>query len=68
VVRIAWSLKEDRMTSLPVVLNEQTFGIVIRTPAARQRPVRFWAYMWAADEDDTVEHWHERVPVEREAT
>ncbi|HET9294920.1 MAG TPA: hypothetical protein VFO06_11545 [Gemmatimonadales bacterium] len=55
------------MTSLPVVLNEQIFGIVIRTPVARQRPVRFWAYMWAADEEDTVKHWHERVPVEREA-
>ena len=55
------------MTSLPVMLNETTFGIVIRTPSAATRPVRFWAYLWASDEAAEGRPWHERVPVERDA-
>jgi hypothetical protein len=55
------------MTSLPVMLNESTFGIVIRTPTAAIRPVRFWAYLWASDEATEGRPWHERVPVERDA-
>jgi len=55
------------MTSLPVMLNENTFGIVIRTATAAIRPVRFWAYLWASDEASEGRPWHERVPVEREA-
>lgn len=56
------------MTSLPFVVEEQARGIVIRTAdTSRTRPVRVWAYMWAADEDDQPIHWHERVPVEHAA-
>ena len=55
------------MTSLPVILDETTFGIVIRTPTATTRPVRFWAYMWASDEAAEGRAWHERVPVEHNA-
>lgn len=54
------------MTSLPLMLDESTFGIVIRTPSAAARPVRFWAYLWASDDaSDEGRPWHERVPVER---
>ena len=56
------------MTSLPVLLDESTLGIVIRTPNAAPRPVRFWAYLWATDEATEGRPWHERVPVERVAT
>ena len=56
------------MTSLPFVVEEEARGIIVRTPAAtKPRPVRVWAYMWAADDDEAVTHWHERVPVERAA-
>ena len=55
------------MTSLPVLLDETTLGIVIRTPSAAARPVRFWAYLWASDEATEGRPWHERVPVERDA-
>ncbi len=53
------------MTSLPILLDEETRGIVIQ--AARQKPrrVRFWAYLWAADDDGAEPHWQERVPCER---
>jgi hypothetical protein len=47
------------------VLDETIRGIVIRTPSAAARPVRFWAYLWASDEANEGRAWHERVPVER---
>jgi hypothetical protein len=53
-----------QMTSLPVLLDESTLGIVIRTPSAAPRPVRFWAYLWASDDASEGRPWHERVPVE----
>jgi len=55
------------MTSLPVLTSETSLGIVIRTPSAAARPVRFWAYLWASDEVNEGRPWHERVPVERHA-
>lgn len=56
------------MTSLPLLLDETTRGIVIRTPSAASRPVRFWAYLWASDDSTEGRPWHERVPVERDAS
>ena len=46
---------------------EQPIGIVIRNGAPDHKPVRFWAYLWADDQDETPgdEHWHQRVPRER---
>jgi hypothetical protein len=56
------------VTSLPFVVTEEVRGIVVRMPAAAEpRPVRVWAYLWAADDDEVLEHWHEKVPVERAA-
>ncbi|MBA3658236.1 MAG: hypothetical protein H0W67_01405 [Gemmatimonadales bacterium] len=42
-------------------------GIVITTGPSEPRPVRFWAYLWAADEEADSDHWHDRVPAERAA-
>jgi hypothetical protein len=53
-----------------VIASEPTeaLGIVIRTGASAQKQVRFWAYLWAADEEDALEqHWHQRVPAEHAA-
>ena len=60
--------RKHEMTSLPNQTSETTLGIVIRTPSATARPVRFWAYLWASDEASEGRPWHERVPVERHAT
>jgi len=32
-----------------------------------RKPVRFWAYMWATDEDTGDDHWHQHVPTEHAA-
>ena len=42
-------------------------GIVIKTGGPSRKPVRFWAYLWAADEETSVDHWHQRVPTEHAA-
>ena len=52
------------MSSLPLTIPAQPLGIVIRSGAPQPKPVRFWAYLWAADEEDARElHWHEKVPL-----
>lgn len=56
------------MTSLPLAIPAGPLGIVIKSGAPKPKPVRFWAYLWAADDDTTIEqHWHERVPAEHAA-
>ncbi len=51
------------MTSLPFVVREKPLGIVIKNGKGRKPTVRFWAYMWAEDEEDSPGHWHDLVPV-----
>ncbi len=53
------------MTSLPFVVAEKPLGIVIEGGKSRKPAVRFWAYMWATDDDDDADpkHWHDLVPV-----
>ena len=56
------------MTTRPLVVQAEPLGIVIRSGAPKPKPVRFWAYLWAADDEDAVEQpWHERVPAEHAA-
>ena len=56
------------MTSLPFAAPSAPLGIVIKSGAPAPKPVRFWAYLWATDDEDTLEqHWHERVPAEHAA-
>jgi hypothetical protein len=66
--RLSPFVRSEPVTSLPLVAQSEPVGIVIRTGASKPKPVRFWAYVWAADDDDTRElHWHQRVPVEHAA-
>jgi hypothetical protein len=61
-------LEEISVSSLPLLTQRQPLGIVIRSGAPQPKPVKFWAYLWAADDVDAVEqHWHQRVPVTRAA-
>ena len=53
------------MTSLPLAVPAEPLGIVIKSGAPEPKTVRFWAYLWAADDDTTIEQpWHQRVPAE----
>ena len=67
--RDLWLPFEERpVSSLPLLVQRQALGIVIRSGAPKPKPVKFWAYLWAADDVDAVEqHWHQRVPVTRAA-
>lgn len=55
------------MTSLPLVIPSVPVGIVIRSGAPAPKQVRFWAYLWAADEEAADDHWHRHVPTEHAA-
>jgi len=55
------------MRTPPLVVPASAVGIVIKSGAPTRKPVRFWAYMWAADEDTCDDHWHQHVPTEHAA-
>ena len=55
------------MSRKSVVVPDSAVGIVIKSGAPAPKPVRFWAYLWAADEEATEDHWHQRVPTEHAA-
>jgi hypothetical protein len=61
-------VRRTLVTTRALVVQAEPLGIVIRSGAPKPKPVKFWAYLWAADEEDTVEqHWHQRVPSEHAA-
>jgi hypothetical protein len=61
-------LREDGSMRTPaLVAPASAVGIVIKSGAPAPKPVRFWAYMWAADEDACDDHWHQHVPTEHAA-
>lgn len=61
-------VRRTLVTTRALVVPAEPLGIVIRSGAPKPKPVKFWAYLWAADEEDAVEqHWHQRVPAERAA-
>jgi hypothetical protein len=53
--------------TLPLTVPSGPLGIVIKSGAPAPKPARFWAYMWAADEETAADHWHQRVPTEHAA-
>lgn len=58
---------EERMTSLPRIAADEPVGIVIRSGHQVRKPTVIWAYVWAADDDEAQDHWHNHVPSERAA-
>jgi hypothetical protein len=61
-------VRREPVTSLPLVTQTGPLGIVIKSGAPSPKPVRFWAYLWAADDENALEqHWHQRVPAEHAA-
>jgi hypothetical protein len=62
-IPIATSNLGGPVSSLPT----EPLGIVIKSGAPKPKPVRFWAYLWAADEESVEDHWHQRIPSEHAA-
>ncbi len=61
-------MRIDTMGSTqPLVVPAPAVGIVIKSGAPAPKRVRFWAYMWAADEEAGDDHWHQHVPTEHAA-
>jgi hypothetical protein len=61
-------VRSEPVASLPLDALHEPLGIVIRSGAPTPKKVRFWAYVWANDDEDTLElHWHQRVPAEHAA-
>ncbi len=52
------------MTSLPLALDDEPIGIVLRAGQQVLRPARIWAYCWCADEGDSGDHTHRHLPRE----
>lgn len=52
------------MTSLPLVLDDEPLGIIMRVGARALRPTKIWAYCWFADEGESEDHTHNHLPVE----
>ncbi len=52
------------MTSLPVVLDDEPLGIILRAGRQMLRPAKIWAYCWCADEGGSDDHTHRHLPVE----
>jgi len=53
------------MTSLPLLLDDEPLGIILRAGHHLLRPAKIWAYCWCADEDAVGAEPHRRLPLDR---
>ena len=52
------------MTSLPLVLDDEPMGIILRAGQQVLRPAKIWAYCWFTDEGENGDHTHRHLPVD----
>jgi hypothetical protein len=52
------------MTSLPLVLDDEPIGIILRAGQQALRHAKIWAYCWCADEGENGDHTHRHLPVD----
>lgn len=52
------------MTSLPLVLDDEPLGIILRAGQQVLRPAKIWAYCWCADDGESGDHTHRHLPVD----
>jgi hypothetical protein len=52
------------MTSIPLELDHEPIGIILRAGQQLLRPAKIWAYCWCLDEAEDGTHPHERIPVD----
>jgi hypothetical protein len=55
------------MNNIALTEEQEPIGIIIQDGGERRQPAAIWAYMWAADEDDATDHWHQHMPVDHAA-
>jgi hypothetical protein len=49
------------MTSLPLVLDDEPIGIILRAGRQLARPARIWAYCWCTDADESADEPPHRI-------
>ena len=52
------------MTSLPLVLDNEPIGIILRAGQRVLRPAKIWAYCWFSDEAEGEDHTHNHLPID----
>ena len=52
------------MTSLPLVLDDEPLGIVLRAGRDTVTRAKIWAYCWFADDAADDDHVHRHLPVD----
>jgi hypothetical protein len=52
------------MTSLPLVLDDEPIGIILRAGQQVLRPAKIWAYCWFTDLGENGDHTHRHLPVD----
>jgi hypothetical protein len=52
------------MTSLPLVLDDEPMGIILRAGQQVLRPAKIWAYCWFTDEGENGDHTHRHLPID----
>jgi hypothetical protein len=52
------------MTSLPLILEDEPLGIILRAGRAIAQPAKIWAYCWFADDAEGDDHVHRHLPVD----
>jgi len=52
------------MTTLPLVLDDEPMGIILRAGQQILRPAKIWAYCWFLDEGENGDHTHRHLPVD----
>lgn len=58
------NLELGSMTSLPLVLDDEPIGIILRAGQRVLRPAKIWAYCWFSDEAEGEDHTHNHLPVD----
>lgn len=52
------------MTSLPMVIDDEPMGIILKAGQQILRPAKIWAYCWFLDEGENGDHTHRHLPID----
>jgi hypothetical protein len=64
VQHATYNVQRYRMTSLPLILDDEPIGIILRAGQQVLRPAKIWAYCWFTDEGENGDHTHRHLPVD----
>ena len=52
------------MTTLPLLIEDEPMGIILRAGQMALRPAKIWAYCWFTDEGEDGDHTHRHLPID----